>query len=44
MMTRKILNVLFDFFTYLIVLNKLQLETQYFDAVKSILKQMHCRI
>jgi len=46
-MTLKILNSLFDFFIFLIVLIKrlqLQLETRYFDSVKRILKQMQCRI
>jgi len=46
-MTQQILNFLFDFFTFLTVLIKgvqLQLETRYFDTVKSILKQMQCRI
>jgi len=44
MMTREILNFLFEFLTFLIVLIKqvglslqLQLETRYFDSVKCIL-------
>jgi len=39
--------ILFDFitfFTLLIERLQLQLETRYFDTVKSILKQMQCRI
>ena len=47
-MTQKILNVLLDLFTFLVVLIKrvqLQLETRYyFDSVKGILKQMQSRI
>jgi len=47
MLTQKILNFLFEFLTFLIVLIKqvqLQLETRYFDSLKCILKQMQCRI
>src|SRR6218665_1268074 len=46
MMTRKILNFLFEFLTFLIILIKhvqLQLQTR-FDSVKCILKQMQCKI
>jgi len=47
MMTQQILNFLFEFLTFLIVLMKqvrLRLQTRYFDSVKCILKQMQCRI